>query len=102
MRNSTKPNNAKPQNAKFSNTTPPNTKRPALEHLWKRHETAQEAQETPRRVYDMRAHDRDFDVWQHGYIWKRGRMWYRRPDGVDVPAPSAVNRMNEFGELEPG
>jgi len=49
--------------------------------------------------YDMLWHKCNFDAWQHGYIWKGGRMWYRRPDGVDVLAPSAVNELTESGEL---
>ncbi len=47
----------------------------------------------------MRWHQRNFDAWQHCYIWKGGRMWYRRPDGVDVLAPSAVIELTETGEL---
>ncbi len=54
-----------------------------------------------RRKYDLNWHNREFDPWQHGYIWKKGCMWYRRPDGVDVRAHSNVNEFDEYGELNP-
>ena len=51
--------------------------------------------------YDLRKHNRDFDPWTHGYIWKNGFMWYRRPDGVDVRAYAGVNEITSEGELKP-
>jgi hypothetical protein len=53
------------------------------------------------RKYDLDAHNRDFDVWKHGYVLKQGCIWYRRPDGVDVRAYAGVNQFTEQGELMP-
>lgn len=57
--------------------------------------------DAPKQRYDLRQHNREFDQWKHGYIWKRGCMWYRRPDGVDVRSYAGVSTINEFGELDP-
>ena len=51
--------------------------------------------------YDLRKHNKDFDPWKHGYIWKNGFMFYRRPDGVDVHAYAGVNEITDEGELKP-
>ncbi len=51
--------------------------------------------------YDLRKHNKDFDPWKHGYIWKNGYMFYRRPDGVDVRAYAGVNELTSEGELKP-
>ena len=51
--------------------------------------------------YDLRKHNKDFDPWKHGYVWKNGFMFYRRPDGVDVPAFAGVNEITDKGELKP-
>lgn len=64
-------------------------------------ETKSEPQVRERQKYDLERHNREFDPWQHGYIWKKGCMWYRRPDGVDVRAYSNVNEFDEYGELIP-
>ena len=67
----------------------------------KEKEYIQAGEDTQKRKYDIEFHYRNFNMWEHGYIWKRGCMWYRRPDGVDVRAYSAVNEMDEYGELIP-
>lgn len=70
---------------------------------WKerRVETPPQSTGGTRQRYDLKWHSREFNPWNHGYIWKKGYMWYRRPDGVDVRAHSAVNEMTEEGELLP-
>lgn len=67
---------------------------------WKEKETPP-TQGITRQRYDLKWHSKEFNPWNHGYIWKGGYMWYRRPDGVDVRAHSAVNEMTEEGELLP-
>ena len=51
--------------------------------------------------YDLKWHQRNFNNWDHGYVWKNGYMWYRRADGVDVRAYAAVNELTNKGELMP-
>lgn len=69
---------------------------------WKEKKTeAPSSTDGTRQKYDLKRHNREFDPWQHGYIWKQGCMWYRRPDGVDVRAYSNVNEFDEYGELIP-
>ena len=55
----------------------------------------------PKEKYNIVKHNKEFDPWLHGYIWKKGCMWYRRPDGVDVRAYAGVNKLTEEGELLP-
>lgn len=73
--------------------------------LWKENKSETpgitESADRPRQKYDLKWHNKEFDPWKHGYIWKRGCMWYRRPDGVDVRAYSNVNEFDEYGELIP-
>ena len=54
-----------------------------------------------RPKYDFSNHTETFDPWKHGYIMKKGCLWYRRPDGVDVRAFAGVNQLDEYGELIP-
>lgn len=74
---------------------------PKQNTLWKEKSSEQAPAAGPRQKYDLERHNREFDPWQHGYIWKKGCMWYRRPDGVDVRAYSNVNEFDEYGELIP-
>ena len=70
--------------------------------LWKGGKSGvQESTDKPRHKYDLKWHNQEFNPWEHGYIWKSGAMWYRRPDGVDVRAQSGVNEFDEYGELIP-
>ncbi len=71
-----------------------------LQNPWKLKEDPPK-QTSDKFRYDLQWHSRNFDQWQHGYIWKKGYMWYRRPDGVDVRAHAAINEMTEDGELIP-
>ena len=51
--------------------------------------------------YDMDKHHRDYDMWAHGRFLKNGEWFYRRPDGVVVPANEGVAYFDENGQLVP-
>ena len=74
---------------------------PRQQPLWKQPPVYKQNPDVSKGRYDLNWHKRNFDSWNHGYIWKKGYMWYRRPDGVDVRAHAAVNEMTEEGELLP-
>jgi hypothetical protein len=74
---------------------------PRQQPLWKQPPVYKQNPDAPKGRYDLKWHKQNFDSWHHGYIWKKGYLWYRRPDGVDVLAQAAVNEMTEEGELLP-
>ena len=55
----------------------------------------------PKKKYDLVQHNATFDPWRHGYVMKKGCLWYKRPDGVDVRAYAGANELTDEGELVP-
>jgi len=53
-----------------------------------------------KRSFNMATHERDFDMFQHGYLRKNGVDMYRFPDGTEVQVFSNVNEMTPDGLLK--
>jgi hypothetical protein len=58
------------------------------------------ARKDKKRSFNMATHERDFDMFQHGYLRKNGVDMYRFPDGTEVQVFSNVNEMTPEGLLK--
>ena len=53
-----------------------------------------------KRSFNLARHERDFDMFQHGYLRKNGVDMYRFPDGTEVQVYSTVNVLTDDGQLK--
>lgn len=52
--------------------------------------------------YDLDWHNANFDPWKHGDFWRKGQMWFLRPDGKTIPSFEGVRKFTKAGYLVPG
>lgn len=53
-----------------------------------------------KKAFNLARHEREFDMFQHGYLRKNGVDMYRFPDGTEVQVYSTVNVLTDDGQLK--